>query len=81
MRAAGCAARTPEVIEKLVTVKVTVPVVETQVVAVTREAEAVDWQSDKFNELMAQAVKETDPEKRMALYAGAEKPLVVIGLS
>ncbi len=36
---AGCAARTPEVIEKLVTVKVTVPVVETQVVAVTREVE------------------------------------------
>jgi oligopeptide transport system substrate-binding protein len=40
-------------------------------------ADVVDWQSEKFNGLLTQAAKETDPDKRMALYAEAEKLLVV----
>jgi oligopeptide transport system substrate-binding protein len=39
-------------------------------------ADVVDWQDDKFNELLTTAAQETDPAKRMALYADAEKILV-----
>lgn len=39
-------------------------------------SDVVDWQNDRFNELVAQAAKETDLAKRTALYAEAEKILV-----
>ncbi len=39
-------------------------------------ADVVKWQNDKYDALMAQAAKETDPAKRMDLYAQAEKILV-----
>ncbi len=39
-------------------------------------SEVVDWQNDKFNELVLQAGKETDTAKRIDLYVQAEKILV-----
>jgi len=40
-------------------------------------AKVVKWQNPKYNDLVLQAAKETDPAKRMDLYAQAEKILVV----
>ncbi len=39
-------------------------------------ADVVDWQSDAYDALWAQAAEETDAAKRMALYADAEKILI-----
>lgn len=39
-------------------------------------SDVVDWQSDKFDELVLQAARETDPAKRIELYAQSEKILV-----
>jgi oligopeptide transport system substrate-binding protein len=39
-------------------------------------SDVVDWQNERFNELVAQAAKETDPVKRTALYAEADQLLV-----
>ncbi len=36
----------------------------------------VSWSNEKFNELVLQAAKETDPKKRVELYAQAEQILV-----
>jgi oligopeptide transport system substrate-binding protein len=39
-------------------------------------AEVVKWQSDAYDQLVADAAKETDPAKRTQLYADADKMLV-----
>jgi len=40
-------------------------------------AAVVKWQNEKFQKLITDAARETDPDKRMAMYAEAEKILVV----
>jgi oligopeptide transport system substrate-binding protein len=40
-------------------------------------AAVVKWQNEKFQKLITDAARETDPVKRMAMYAEAEKILVV----
>jgi oligopeptide transport system substrate-binding protein len=39
-------------------------------------SEVVDWQSDKFDEIVLAAATEADPVKRQQMYADAEKILV-----